>query len=530
MKYIKIILLVCLGCIPQIKAACSPGALPCVVDCNDACNISVHTTLIPRKISQNSVVELGLHNHYHRYAPERIEDDSWFNAEVTAPYFFKSVHNKKIAHYFIPNCQECISVGQNNTSTISSPWLVLLANPSLFQSQLCIKPSRKVLGGAIKLYFNFDHVFPDCSWLSNWWASVFIPVQQVRHSLHMTETVTGAPGIINGITNVTQALNNPEWQFGKWSPIALKKTGVDDICIKFGNTLQINNGHTDVYGLIFVPTGRGTQSRYLFEPLVGGNHVGLGIGFNGDYLAYSCGSNSVDLMVDMRYAYFLKHKETRSIDLFNGDLTRYFLVVRPTNTIEPLYGINFFTREVEVTPRSMLEFWTAVNFKHCNVHVEVGYDFWYRSKEKIRLPDQDLGVGILDIENRPALSGTCLTSAHCQRICRSLPTPGVQPPLSHDPTFTSVQSSQAVNEQGTTGSGNKCCSTFCATPEQCSFLNLDSAANPRAITNTVYAAISYDTCWCDHPTMIGVGGQYEFSAGRSAISQYGIWLKTAISF
>ena len=61
-------------------------------------------------------------------------------------------------------------------------------------------------------------------------------------------------------------------------------------------------------------------------------------------------------------------------------------------------------------------------------------------------------------------------------------------------------------------------------------LNLNSAAQPQALSSTVYAAISYDCCACNYPVMIGVGGQYEFAHRISALSQYGVWLKTAISF
>ncbi len=496
--------------------------------CGTFCNISDHTTLVPRLMAENSVLELALHNYYDWYHPECSDCRSWVNVEITAPYYFKSTREKRLAGYFLPNCQNCITIGKNNTSDISSPWLELFSafGQPPFSSTVCIAPTRKVIGGALRLFFDFGAWSDNCGCMQDWWATIFIPVQQVRHNLHLTEIPTPGSGaaVYYSINNAIEALNNPAWLFGKWSPTTLKKSGVDDISVKVGYTFHKSAGHAAGYGLLFIPTGRGTKAEYLFEPLVGGNHVGLGLGFNGDYLMYDCGSTSIDLMLDIRYAYFFKRKETRSIDLFNGDLSRYLLVAQSTNTTAALPGINYFTQQVSVIPGSMLELWTGISFNRCNWHVEVGYDFWFRSKEKLSLADEDLGVGIFDIAARPP---TCPVTASCARICQAIP--GTGAPTS-DTTFTTVSNSNAINEQGVTPAGTNCCTTFCAQPNQCSYLNLNSAANPRALTSTVYGAISYDCCVCDYPAMIGVGGQYEFAHRRSALSQYGVWLKTAISF
>jgi hypothetical protein len=151
-----------------------------------------------------------------------------------------------------------------------------------------------------------------------------------------------------------------------------------------------------------------------------------------------------------------------------------------------------------------------------------------RSKEKIQLPDLSLGVGIFDIAQRSAVTGICPITAHCARICQAVP--GTGAPVS-DTTFTPVQNSKAINKQGTQRDGSSCCPVYCAQTNQCSYLNLDSAANPKALTSTIYAAASYDCCMCcEYPVMIGFGGQYEIAHRNSALSQYGVWLKTAISF
>lgn len=501
--------------------------------CSTACNISAHTTFVPRLMSQNSVLELALHNYYHYHLPCcDSECPPWISLEVTAPYYFKSTKNKRLASYFLPDCKNCLTVAENNTADVSSPWLQLItpiATP--YQSTICIDPKRTVIGGAFKLFMDLSYWFDGNCWYNNWWASIFVPVQQVRHDLHITETASAVPGVFDGITNEIEAFNNPAWNYGKWSVHRLKKTGVDDVNIKVGLDFDKDQwGHAGFYGQIFAPTGNKNRARYLFEPIVGGRQVGVGAGFNGDYVAYECGPNSFDMMLDVRYAYFFKAKEIRSIDLFNGDLSRYLLVVLPntaavtTNQVNPLPGINFFTKEVQVKPRSFFEVWLALSFNHCNFHAEIGYDFWYRSKEKICLPDQDLGVGIFDIA---AGLPPCNMSASCARICQAVRGQAGAP--ASDATFVSVKNSKASNKIGTQRDGSNCCPTYCST--QCSYLNLDSAASPKALSSTVYGAVSYDCCLCcEYPVMIGVGGQYEFAHRRSALNQYGVWLKTAISF
>jgi hypothetical protein len=458
--------------------------------CSTECNISSHTTFVPRTMAQNLVLELALDNYYTYHIMPEAGECSWLSLQVTAPYFFKSNKKHKLSEYFLPKCQRCIAVGQNNVSDVSTPWLEIISPASApFSSTICLHPTRTVIGGAVRLFFDFRSFFSDSDCWQNWWASIFIPIQQVRHDLHIQETPnlgSGSPTVPPSFPNVIAALNNPAWIYGKFSPKKLKRTGIDDICIKLGIDFIRNDcRHLGVYGLVFVPTGRGPDARYLFEPLVGTKYPGVGVGFNFDSEIYACNDRSIDFMVEGRYAHLFKHKELRSIDLFNGDWSRYLLVVTPTNTANPLPGINFFTQEVSVHPRSFYEVWAAFSFNCCNWHLEFGYDFWMRSKEKIKLADKDLGVGIYDIAFNPSIA--CPVSAHCARICQGVPTlPDA--PVS-DTTFTTVKNSKAINKEGTQRDGTSCCPVYCAQANQCSYLNLDSAANPRALSSTIYGAI-----------------------------------------
>lgn len=501
---------------PSCEDLCNPDL------CANICNICAHTTFVPRLMSQNLVLEdaLFFYNQFHLPCCDS-ECPPWISLQIAAPYYFKSTKSNRLARYFMPGCNECAVVGQNNTSDISSLWLGIIASPETpFESTICIEPKRKVIGGAFRLFFDFG-AYDSC--YCNWWASIFIPVQQVTHDLNITEVISpdsGAPIVPPSFPNVISALNNPEWLYGKFSPNRLKKTGVDDISMRLGyNFVHNEEDILGLYGVLFVPTGKGTKSQYVFEPLVGSKHVGIGAGLIADYTFYECGSTSIDFLLDARYARFFKNHEIRSIDLYNGDWSRYLLVAQPSDPTNMLPGINFFTQKVNVNPRNLFEVWMAFSFNYCNFHFEAGYDFWYRSKEKISLADKDLGVGIYDIAYDPLT--TCQVSESCAKICQSVRTlPGA--PVS-DEEFVTVKNSNALNDIVVVE--NNCANI------PCSYLNLNSAANPRALSSTIYGAISYDCCLCcEYPVMIGVGGQYEFAHRRSALSQYGVWLKTAISF
>jgi hypothetical protein len=508
----------------SIYAACENA-------CATSCNISAHTTFIPRWSSQNSALELSLFNYRHYHPACQTECGPWFDIEVIAPYGFVSTRKEKTAEYFLPGGKQQIVISQNNDGDISSPWLRLMRPAdSPYLSYLSISPKRTVVGGALRLVFDGTAWFDGACWYHNWWATIFIPVQHVRHTLDIKESIAAGSGSSvapAGFPNAIAALNNPAWLYGKLSPNTLKKTGVDDISVKVGlDFIKNEEGHFALYGQLFIPTGKRPHAQFLFEPLVGGNHTGLGAGLNADLVAWCDQDASLDLMVDMRYAYFFKGKEIRSIDLFNGDWSRYLLVAEPDSAVDPLPGINFFTQEVSITPRSMFELWAAFSFNTCNWHFEAGYDFWYRAKEKIKLANKDLGVGIYDFGRNLDL-GQCTVSSHCAQICASNPLQANGP--IHDPNFITVKNDNAVNALGTTRSAS-CQNTSCSTVAQCSFLNLDSAAHPRAFSSMIYLAASRECCCNGQSVLIGVGGSYEFAHRRSALSGFGAWFKTAFNF
>ncbi len=459
-----------------------------------------HTFLRARPVSQNAVLEQALYAYdtYHNRCctPTCIGD---IHVQPMG-FYTHSFNNHKRATFFLPHAQRCMTVGLDNISDISSPWLGIitpLASP--FRSIVTLRPERQTIGAACKVHIDFNPV--SCTYP---WLSIFIPVIHVRHKLHLKEKVEGMRGVPPGFEDARAAFNNPAWCFGRLSCKTLKKTGCDDIDVQIGcDIIRRPCENFGVYGELFIPTGGSSKARHLFEPTIGnGNHVGLGIGLRGDYCFRSCGESSWTLLADARAAYFFKHKERRSFDLCGCDWSRYLLVCRiddlEQGIIDPLPGINFFTRSVEVTPRGMIEGFFAFHFRSCRWNAELGYDVWWHQKEKICIPACEQNIAIFDI------AGACppgRTSASTACITGALPGPGGP-----------VSDAQIV-------------------PFQESSFNRGSAEHPTALSSTVYAALSYDlVCLDTYKGMIGGGLSCEWAHSKGAFSTVGLWLKGGVCF
>ena len=485
-SYFKLLLLISSASLVEAASSCS------------------HTFFRSRPESQDGVLEYALHKYdWYRRINEPCPQGMAFDASV---FYMQSTKGHKLARYFLPHGQSSLRIGENNTDDISAPWLgIVTPTDTPFESVVCIKPKRKAVGATFKWYFDGDAYFSQ-NWCVHPWLQVFVPVIHVEHKLHFKEKVlSSVEGQAPSFANATEAFNNPAWNYGKLNNCKHKKTGVDDVSIKLGANVIQNDCHNfGIYGVIFAPTGTRSKAHYLFEPTIGAGrrHTGLGVGITGFHDLWACGEKSLTFLGDVRYAYFLKGRERRSIDLKNGEWSRYLLVSDVAqlndNVITALPGINFFTRPVDVTPRGAIDAWFALHYSHCCYNIEVGYDFWWRQKEKLCIRPCPSDIAILDIATGCPPGRTSASTAVI-----SAAMPGTGEPL-HDATIVPFTDAD---------------------------FNASSAACPRAMSSKIYAAGSYDFTWFScYPGMVGLGASYEFAHKKSALSQWGIWATTNVSF
>jgi hypothetical protein len=160
------------------------------------------------------------------------------------------------------------------------------------------------------------------------------------------------------------------------------------------------------------------------------------------------------------------------------------------------------TKDVTVTPGSTFQLWTALHYNCDALHVELGYNFWMRSAEKIRLkhcsvhlPCSDTAVGILDMGR---ICTPPATTASTAKICQSIVGPC---PVVSDQIFTPIVAAD---------------------------FNKNSAENPAMLSHTLYASVAY-TLPCASAS-VALNGSYEFTHSVGAVKQYALWVIVQAQF
>ncbi len=492
----------CNPCDPcGLSSGCNVQSAPCRTECGDCLSnkgckddCGSHSFFRPREITPNNVFQHNL-SLYWWYHDVLCEDDCiWWSMQVS-PFYQRSTDGKKAAEFFLP-CKKCdISVKEDGTGDVGSLWLNLIAaGGSSFDSCVTIRPRRSVAGAYFNFRFDLSRVF------CHSWLSVAFAAMRAKHELNFCEKENNGPGVACGVTNVCEALNQCNLLYGKFAKCcSLTSRGVDDVQIKFGyDWFYCDTNHLSPYIVGIAATGNSSNAEFIFEPMVGSDHGSIGAGIIGDYTLWVCDNSELTLLTDFKYRYVLRACERRSFDLCkNGDWSRYLQVVQACARSNSLPGINILTQDVFVTPGSTIDWWFALHYQRCQWNVELGYDFWWRAKERVELCKFPCNFGIYD------LVGDCNinpVSASCAEICQSVT--GSNVPAS-DESFVAIT---------------------------CNDLNLNSGATPGALSNTIYAAIGYDGCVCDSPALIGLGGSYEWGRDCDALDNWAVWVKLAMAF
>lgn len=506
--------------------SCQTGCVSsCVSECSTTCPISddccekpCHSSTFfrSRPLSQDATLEHALTNYdyyYGSYADNGNCCFPWLRLGASL-FYYQSVDKSRLAKFFLPGCKECINVAEKGEADFNSLWCGIVASPfgdnvpasshQFFESVFRVRPERKVIGFALQGRVDFgDICVCDKDYIRDMWLSFFVPIVHVRHSLNMEECFENQ-GALQCDQTLSCCLSNNNRNFQQFYCGTKTRTGVDDINLKLGwDFRKCDDHHVGAYGILFVPTGNRSRAEYAFEPTIGSGkgHVGLGLGLNADYQICNSCNRSFVWMIDARYAYFLKARECRTFDLCkNGDWSRNLLLVTPENVSNPTPGVNFLTHDVDVSPRGSINIWTALHYQRCDWHLEFGYDFWWRQREKVSFGTccPKINAGIFDITgmcretNLTTASGACIAVVD---LDNKIP--------ASDSEFVAI-----TNDD----------------------LDLSSAEHPSALSSKIYFAAAHERDICGCPTNIGFGISYEAAHRRTALSQVGLWVKTGISF
>jgi hypothetical protein len=368
------------------------------------------------------------------------------------------------------------------------------------------------------------------------------------------------------------------------SPTTRVKTRFADVRADLGYVFYVNEcAHAGVYLEIAAPAGNRPNGNYFFEAVAGNGHFAeLGGGIQGHFDICRCSQsgNAIGFYYDFVATHLFTTHQTRTFDLLGKPFSRYMLAEKmatPTiaitgtttaattvfsNAFNPV--ANLSTIKVNVQTNVQLQATAMFNIAYCDWNFDVGYNFWYRSCDKIKI----------NTTNTP-LNGTILWALKGDAQVfgfASVTDPSVPSQFNQfDAIPLSATESQATITSGTNlvpgnladqnlnvdnaqlaSAGASNIPLFTAPvplspiintsiqPVLLSINNLDVNSNrTHGMSSTVFANLSYAwPDWCDCQPFIGVGGQIEVghdlsstsSCTSTSLSQWGVWLKAGLAF
>jgi hypothetical protein len=432
---------------------------------------------VPRQLSYNPILENSLTRNTHLETYDYI-----FSIK---PIYTQSV-GSKFQKYFTINHAGSLNVQEDGSGDISSLWFkVVSSDDTFYSSKLSFHPKRQTYGSLLYLAAQLT---------DNVQLSINTALVSARNNIHLCEKNIQNLGVDTGYSTITESFSNCERKFGRICGTQTK-TGLDDIQVKALYTFYKNDCMAwDIYGLLGIPTGKGSKARYLFEPLVGSNHVQLGVGAQGYWQIWENECNAWSLRGEAKYRYGFEGKERRSFDLKkNGQWSRYMLFVNEFDKFSTFPAINDLTFKAYVTPRSSFDLYLATQCQHQSWNFELGYDLWYRSAEKISLPCNLARVAVADLREIAAQDPHSASTANISQ--------GVQPGINQmvsDPTFVLVDMSNDIN--------------------------CKSGAQAASLSNSVYGSIGYAFDIKCHKMQVGLNVAYERGSSVNTPDNIAAWL------
>ena len=467
----------------------------------------------------------------------------------------KTTNGDDLARYFFFDGKESLTVaevgpvegeaGFGNQDLLAQDFNIFTVDGN-FQSSITTSPEQSVIG----LGLHSRHSF----WKNHdrergFWLSVATSIQHVKNDMNFCEFVSndggGADEAANDVVvaNMTEAFAQPAWLYGKiCANSSMKKTGLADIEFKVGyEWLQHEPAHMESYIGLIIPTGNRNEGEFVFEPIVGrGKYVGLmfGSALGLEIWTSADGNKNIRYELSNHTEILFKRDQKRSFDLKYRPWSRYLPVyiseeqaaeaaeligtdaLHAQNMSTP--GINVFTQEVQVTPGLTHDINTAFVFTCRRFQAEVGYNFLAKRAEKVELDcpwrpvvalKHFLGAG----QTNPIR--TINGNPYYEQIVSSIdpaqvpPTAGTIPPT---PALLLIPVQLDDYETAVI---------------EATDLDLNSAATPAILTNTLYGVLGFHLYEREYPLFGNVGGSFTFSKNNDAVPRrWVLWAKMGLSF
>lgn len=486
------------------------------------------------------------------FTTERLQEreDGWCGGLEIAGYGGQSTNSCKMNSYFMPYGKSSLNViegiplgestppyvypadGTTNRDIEARNFNIVTVNGAAglegqqYMGTITFNPKQTIAG----VGFCWRQTFwKDKRGVPTIWGEISFPFQYVRNEMNLCENITsngGGASDTAGLDNaphvgtMQQAFAQTNWMYGRIdNSKKLAAAGVADVELRVG----YNSMHTDccdlnAYAGVIIPSGtkiNQCSAQYMFNAVIGNNHhVGILYGTHFGYELYGSGPHMLRMELDMSSKYLFSNHQWRSFDLVDKEWSRYLEVytnvaqataaydaigTNPTFAVDSgTSGINVFTRRLLVSPRFMTNINFGLNYSHSNWDFEAGYNLYTRQAEKVEFPrecclDFPLTIAVKDINGD---GGT--------NIARTI-----------------------KNDFG--GSYTEL-AQYAQSVLQIPDLNLDSAACPALLTNTIYGGVDYNAECMSYPLAFGIAGMYEFSSMNTSFDRWNLLGKFSITY
>jgi hypothetical protein len=377
-----------------------------------ACNANTPTAVTPypnfRSQSQDLARQLtGVVD-----ASNKADEENYYgNFAVTAEYT-RSFNSDDIAHalfgcYYLQDCNTLKIAGAQadsyNEKSLNAQWFYLASD---YEGSICFEPTIQNLNADMSLYWGMD------GWVPGMFFRIHAPLTWTQWNLGAKFT-TQEPGTLTPPDYTGSKLDDAETFFCAKGGLSLTsdddsitigtplscarfcgcecsngktKTRLADIQADWGwNFLLDEDYHLGCFARIVVPTGNAPKGEWLFEPIIGnGRHWECGAGLTSKAVLWESEEENKKLSIsfDIEATHLFTAEQNRVFDLKNKPLSRYMYAYKTVDTVttyEPLANLTSCKKNVSIKVQADIV--ALFNYTSDNWSYDLGYNFWARSCE-----------------------------------------------------------------------------------------------------------------------------------------------------
>lgn len=524
-----------------IEAACSTSTSTTTCDSSACCDLKSGSDVYGKTFFAYRPVDsdagralVGVADKMHLFGKEEF----YGHANVTLGWQ-QTYNSDNLAKWFSFNGSTSMTYGNSGNASGTNAFDINgLQFGTTASGSVSFAPKIQNFVANIDLYCGWDE------FVCGLWSRVQVPIVYTRWDLNLTDSKTGSAGTYydngtvspHGFTEVVNADLKTGWQgaaFGDVPALTCGKicgrrtdTAVAGVHFDLGyDFVRKERGHLGVSLHTVAPSGTTPSATYLFDAVAGANHSWqLGGSVNAAYEMWNdCdGDKRLCAFFDSYITYLFDTTQGRLMGLKTYDaaasnpgsawlVLKKFSAAGTVDVSAPLTRVaNVLCNDgVKVGSNVMADLALMLQYDTGNYSMGLGWNFWYRSKEKMKnkgvdLPAQTYSIAPL-YENNDTYTGAGgpweADSASKSTIGKIEGTSGAAP--SEDTTLTYLTDS---------------------------LVDTCSALHSSAFSNKVFLFVGYNWKDCEWQPFVSVHGGVEFGDANTAADQWQVGAKGGVAF